>query len=325
MTQSPAALQICARRAPETIYNRAILPPIAWYRSGQNVYSPVLTHLPYDPAVNAMEPYGLATPNRQRFGGGVDLKFFHGGGLVTADYDLASEIQGEGGLKPENFARMLVGARLDLMPVLGWPLRASGSFGTESTHNADWVAFDSAKIQGGAEYDVWKGGTLQVGYRHMDFNGVLPYSNPTPFAPADPVLLAFGREVQDSVYDQWIIGLRHKFGDDLTLWINYSVLNFANGLAGKAASALESRPNFEVDQGYARPGPWAFEEAMKRIAFIALCLGAFQRLQRRPRTRWAPAWRPLPCPMTAPRASILKAQRRWRCGRRPVGPGDSPP
>jgi hypothetical protein len=241
-----------APRAPETIYNRAILPPIAWVKTGVNVYSPVFTRLPYDPAVNALDPYGLATPNRQRFGGGADVRLFQGGLLLSGAYDLASEIQGEGSLAPENFVRLLAGSRLDLLPLLHWPLRASASFSTESTHNGGWVAFDAAKVQAGAEMDAWKGGTLQAAFRHLDFNGVLPYHDPGPFAPADPVLLAFGRVAEDGAYDQWAVGLRHRFGDDLTLWINYSLLTYANALAGPAASATESRPGFQVGQGYVR-------------------------------------------------------------------------
>jgi len=243
---------IRAPRAPETIYNRALLPPVVYYQTGLNSYAPALARIPSDPSLNSLEPYGDATPNRQHYGGGMALNFFKGGALVTGDYDLGSQVTAQGSLPLENYVRMLLGARLDLKPILGWPLRASGSFGTEDTRDGAWVAFDSAKLQAGLEYDPWKGGTLQLGFRHLDYNGVLPYANPGPFADADPVLASYGREAWDSVYEQWALGLKQELGDGLALWINYGQLSFANGLAGKAASATESRPNFTLEQGYAR-------------------------------------------------------------------------
>lgn len=240
-----------APRPPETIYNRRILPPAYWYVNGTTV-SPSSARLPYDPAVNAMDPYGLATPNRARYGGSLDVTPFGEGAIISADYDLAAQIEGTGTRAVETYTRMGIGSKIDLQKVLSWPFRLSGSYGVESTRNADWVAFDSGKLQGGIEYDAWEGGTLQFGWRHLDFNGVLAYDDPRPFSQPDPTLLAFGRRVQDKSYEQWAFGLRQRFGDDLALWINYGALTFSNAQLGQLNAAIDSRGPFRLEEGYAR-------------------------------------------------------------------------
>jgi hypothetical protein len=210
-----------------------------------------LSRLPYDPALNAMDPYGDATPNRMRYGGGLGLDFLKKTLALDADYDMATQIQSENSIPVESFTRLEAGLRLDLKPLLGWPLRGVGSYASQDVRNNAWVAFDSVKIQGGLEYDVWKGGCLQAGYRHLDFNGVLPYFGSGPFADPDPVLLPFGRQASNEAYDQWAVGFSQKFSDDLRLNLNYGDLAFVNALAATAVAPTEARPNFTVAQGYA--------------------------------------------------------------------------
>lgn len=249
--QSGGFSQLQAPRGPETMYNRTILPPAYWYISGSNLISSN-AKMPYDPTTNGLDPYGLATPNRQRVGGGMDLKFFNGGGLVGVDYDMASEIDWDNGNAPESFTRLIAGTKIDLAPMLKWPLRLTGSYTLQSTDNSEWVAFDSVRLQGGVAYDLWSGGTMQFGYRHLDFNGVLPYVNPGPFAPVDGTLLGYGREIYNATYDQWAVGLVQALGDDLLLTMNYGNLAYANALAGQVTDPTEGRPSFLVTQGYAR-------------------------------------------------------------------------
>lgn len=232
-------------QAPVSAYTGALLPPVLWYEDNLGAVKATLVRLPFDPAVNSLDPYGLATPNRNRYGGTLKVNLFDGGLRLRGDVDQATEV--------DNPVAKLSILRYGAGGAAKWhTLSANGYYRVQSLGDGGWVVLNSIQTQAGLEWAAWEGGALQSGFRHLDFNGVLPYSDPTPFATPDTNLLPIGRQAMSRSYDQWAVGLVHHFREDLTLWANYGVTLMTNPLAGKTASAADGRPNFSVEQGYAR-------------------------------------------------------------------------
>jgi hypothetical protein len=258
--QSNGFGELMAPRAPETIYNRIVLAPEYWYATSGGAVLASDAKMPYDPTVDSIDPYGEATPNRMRYGGGLEADLLRHGLFLDLDDDMAAQVSQETGqvggqnveLPLETFNRLLLGARFDLKPIFGWALRGSGSYTDQSVNASGGVALDSYIVQGGLEQDVWQGGTVQIGYRHLDANGVLPYTDQAPFANPDPLLVALGYEAYDFAYDQWAVGFTQSFGPDLAFAANYGNLAFTNQLVKQTTDPTEAKPDFLMEQGYAR-------------------------------------------------------------------------
>ncbi|HTB22528.1 MAG TPA: hypothetical protein VK914_07475 [bacterium] len=258
--QSNGFGELMAPRAPETIYNRVILPAEYWYETPGGAVLASDAKMPYDPTVDSIDPYGDATPNRMRYGGGLEADLLKHAVQLGLDGDMATQIDKEVGqvggvnenLPLETFERGVMGAHFNLKPLFGWALRGSGSYTVQSVRDSASVALDSGIIQGGLEQDLWQGATVELGYRHLDANGVLPYSNPAPFAAPDPALVSLGYESYDFSYDQWALGFTQAFTPNLVFTANYGDLAFTNALVGQTTDVTEARPNFVVQQGYAR-------------------------------------------------------------------------
>lgn len=215
--------------APQVLVNGA-------YRLNQRIA--------YDPAVNAVSPYGPATPNRSGVSGDLDLALFSEGLKLMGGADMAVERQVPSGVKAVSFMQARGGMALDLEPWLSWPLKLNGGYTMGDLRDGDKVAFSSVLVDLGVEWRPWKELALHGGARHLDYNGTLRYGG------SDPVLAAFGYNAVQQVYDIGALGLRWQLAEGIVFRTNYTTILYDDLLqraAGKAAWWAADQTYMQID------------------------------------------------------------------------------
>lgn len=228
-------------------FNHRLLPPqvIRTQNAISNVgFFDFDTLLPYDPAINAGSPYGKATPNRRGFGGRLGLNFFEGLLQPSLRADLSQQLRSiYSGQDPERYTLLAAGLRSDWSKKLGWPLRASAGYRLEDTRNGGYVAFTSALVQAGLDWDFGPRLSLGASWRHLDFNGtLLPYLN-TAYN-----LMPSRSGPQDQSFEQAMATLSYRFSRSVRFDALYTTLVADDLYARK----LGGKPNYAADQAYAR-------------------------------------------------------------------------
>jgi hypothetical protein len=203
---------------PESHFNAEIVPPQV-YQGTQFVagYKPA-----FDYRINAIAPYGLATPNRSGARLDLDTNLFSEILKVMGTADYAVEKTSYGVLTPVIFLVTRGGAIFDLEPWLNWPFNFTFGYTLSDMRNTDHVAFTSTLVDLGLNWKAYKNMTVSLGGRHIDYNGTLPYGG------SDPLKLAFGYVAYDQAYDLGGIGLNWAMNDDVKLRLNYSALYFTD-------------------------------------------------------------------------------------------------
>ncbi|MES2202005.1 MAG: hypothetical protein V4498_07135 [candidate division FCPU426 bacterium] len=205
---------------PESHFNANIVPPQVKQGGTYSVFQ-----VPYDLRMNAISPYGLATPNRQ--GARLDANFtlLRESWKLMAMADMANEKSPSHGSALLHYTAWRAGTVFDLEPLIAWPLSFNLGFSAGDMRDGDKVAFSSALLDLGADWKAMKNLVLSVGGRHLDYNGTIPY-----LGSADPTLFAFGYMAVNQAYDIGGIGIKWMLGDDVNVRINYSSIFFEDSL-----------------------------------------------------------------------------------------------
>jgi len=224
---------------PGTQFNRRLLAPSTVLDSTKQFNFNYL--VPADMGFEAGSPYGLATPNRQGFGGELAFDLWKGSFKPDFKVDLSSQIVGEGSnfmpgmggeKRPlETYTMAWGGMVVDLNPVFKWPFRFTVGYRMEDSRaTAPWapqavigstlvpaaqVAFDSTRLDLGLEYYPTPNLGLFVGHRHLDYNGTI-------YNPDSTVYGARGQFGVQQDYETTGEGLRYFMGDRIVIDLCYT-------------------------------------------------------------------------------------------------------
>jgi hypothetical protein len=176
--QGEVGVDTAIKASFESRLNDILIPPGVY--SSASAGSPGNTWanlLPYGFWEN-IDPYGVATPNRNGFGAEADWKFFSGLLEPKASYESFNEISGLNGLKPFSMTRMRAGLAMDFKPSLGWPIRLLAGYTADDDKNGQTApsgtAYDLSDTltDAGMEYNLGNNMGLDLGYRNMAVKGL---------------------------------------------------------------------------------------------------------------------------------------------------------
>ncbi|MFM9028525.1 MAG: hypothetical protein ACKOQ6_11090 [Bacteroidota bacterium] len=184
----------------------------------------------FNPAVNNILPYGIATFNRLGiFAGAVyrPLKSLQ----LDATLHSLREIRGQGTLTLKNFTRTNMNARVQVGELLKWKkkLMAHAGFSLQSTErkgsvSVEDVSLNSTRLQGGIEIEVSKGLDVLGGIISLDSDG----SDFTALRDDYTQIDFFDRTDFNIKQTTYAAGLRYRFQNNIYLCGLYQSSSYEN-------------------------------------------------------------------------------------------------
>lgn len=173
----------------------------------------------FNPAVNYILPYGIATFNRLGFFAGAEYRPMKSLQVDATIHNLR-EIRGQGTLTLKNFTRTNMNARLQAGELLKWKkkLMIHAGFSLQATERkgnlaVEDVSLNSTRIQGGIEIEVSKGLDVLGGIVSLDSDG----SDFTALRDDYTQIDFFERTAFDITQSTYAAGLRYRFQNNIYL------------------------------------------------------------------------------------------------------------
>ncbi len=196
----------------------------------------------FNPAINNVTPYGLATFNR--LGAFAGASYFHPKGIsLTATRYQLREIRGQGTYALKHFTKTDVTARLRLDQWINWEKKVNihASYSLQTTDrkgitSLENVRLTSNRIQAGAEVELVKNLDLMVGVVHLKATG-----NEFLAERDDYTTIDFFENIQYNLLQNTNgAGIRYRFDNNTYLSALYQVSRYND--------RTKSVPEYTIDQ-----------------------------------------------------------------------------
>jgi len=142
--------------------------------------------------LNQSLPEGLATPNREGFGGSFTGNYFKGLfqptilGSMYSEKQVAYDVAPDTGMR--RYTRGGAGIKIDFSAATKLPLVLSAGVVSEDTHADKYAAFTSTRLGYDLSWQLSKAIRMMVGFEHADFNGADFFPNLTAVDPSTGAL-----------------------------------------------------------------------------------------------------------------------------------------